>query len=315
FPSLKLNMKRVQRKIAAVLLLNLMCSTCIVFLNKWLYTKMKFPNMTLTCFHFIATSTGLYVCQRANVFSPKRLPLLDIVPLSITFCGFVVFTNLSLQNNTVGTYQLAKVLTTPVIIIIQTYFYNTEFTARIKATLIPITIGVFINSYYDIKFSMVGTLYALAGVLVTALYQILVGSKQKELQANSMQLLYYQAPMSSLMLLVLIPIFEPVVAEGGIFSGSWGFDAIRLVSLTGLIAFLINLTIFWIIGNTSPVTYNMFGHFKFCVTLMGGYIIFQDPIQLYQVFGILITVFGILAYTHEKLKGKSQPQSKIQTRV
>jgi len=49
----------------------------------------------------------------------------------------------------------------------------------------------------------------------------LVGSKQKDLQANSMQLLYYQAPMSSLMLLVIIPFFEPIFSDGGIFSGLW----------------------------------------------------------------------------------------------
>ena len=112
---------------------------------------------------------------------------------------------------------------------------------------IPITLGVFINSYYDIKFTVLGTVYALVGVMVTSWYQVvsvlclnwqcvicnfacivtfffllqLVGSKQKDLQANSMQLLYYQAPMSSLMLLVIIPFFEPVFSDGGIFSGLW----------------------------------------------------------------------------------------------
>ena len=52
----------------------------------------------------------------------------------------------------------------------------------------------------------------------------LVGSKQKELQANSMQLLYYQAPMSSALLLTVIPYFEPVFSENGIFSGSWSLS-------------------------------------------------------------------------------------------
>ena len=65
-----------------------------------------------------------------------------------------------------------------------------------------------------------------------------------------------------------------------------------LVLCSAFVAFFINLTIFWIIGNTSPVTYNMFGHFKFCVTLLGGYTIFHDPIQMNQLFGILITLAG-----------------------
>ena len=57
-----------------------------------------------------------------------------------------------------------------------------------------------------------------------------VGAKQHELQVNSMQLLYYQAPMSSAMLLVAVPFFEPVFAEGGIF-GPWSVSA--LVSSNG----------------------------------------------------------------------------------
>ena len=37
---------------------------------------------------------------------------------------------------------------------------------------IPITLGVFLNSYYDVKFNIFGTFFAGAGVLVTSFYQI-----------------------------------------------------------------------------------------------------------------------------------------------
>lgn len=42
-------------------------------------------------------------------------------------------------------------------------------------------------------------------------------------------------------------------------------------------------------------SYNMFGHFKFCITLVGGYVLFQDPLSLNQVriFALLSNVFGI----------------------
>lgn len=30
-------------------------------------------------------------------------------------------------------------------------------------------------------------------------------------------------------------------------------------------------------------SYNMFGHFKFCITLIGGYLLFHDPLSLNQV--------------------------------
>ncbi|KAI1238935.1 hypothetical protein IHE44_0012030 [Lamprotornis superbus] len=313
-----------QGRLAAGLLVNLAASICIVFLNKWLYVRLGFPNLSLTLVHFAITWLGLYLCQALGAFSPKSLQPAQVLPLALSFCGFVVFTNLSLQSNTIGTYQLAKAMTTPVIVVIQSVAYGKTFPLRIKLTLVPITLGVFLNSYYDVKFSVLGMAFATLGVLVTSLYQVVgngagrerwgawaliwVGAKQHELQVNSMQLLYYQAPMSSAMLLFIIPFFEPVFGEGGIF-GPWTLSAVIMVLLSGIIAFMVNLSIYWIIGNTSPVTYNMFGHFKFCITLLGGCLLFKDPLSVNQGLGILCTLFGILAYTHFKLS--EQESSKM----
>ncbi|KAG7454658.1 hypothetical protein MATL_G00262060 [Megalops atlanticus] len=300
-------------RIVAGLLVNLLSSICIVFINKWIYVHYGFPNMTLTLIHFVVTWLGLYVCQKMDIFSPKSLRPTKIVLLALSFCGFVVFTNLSLQNNTIGTYQLAKAMTTPVIIVIQTVYYRKTFSTKIKLTLIPITLGVILNSYYDVRFNLAGIVFATLGVFVTSLYQVWVGAKQHELQVNSMQLLYYQAPMSSGFLLALVPFFEPLTGEGGIF-GPWSFPALVMVLMSGVIAFLVNLSIYWIIGNTSPVTYNMFGHFKFCITLLGGYMLFQDPLSLHQGLGILCTLMGILAYTHFKLAEQEEGKSRLAQR-
>ena len=49
---------------------------------------------------------------------------------------------------------------------------------------------------------------------------------------NSMQLLYYQAPLSALFVACVIPIFEPVFAAGGIFGTKWSLAAVvRVVML------------------------------------------------------------------------------------
>ncbi|CAH1783717.1 unnamed protein product [Owenia fusiformis] len=285
--------------------LNVCCSIVIVLLNKWVYVTYKFPNITLTCLHFLVTSLGLVCCRQFGMFQPKSLPIIKMLPLSLTFCGFVVFTNLSLQNNTVGTYQICKCMTTPCIIVLQTYFYHKSFSTKVKLTLIPISIGVFLNSYYDIKFSAIGITFATVGVIVTSLYQVWVGEKQQEFQVNSMQLLYYQAPLSAFLLLFVIPWFEPVIGEGGIISNNWSVQAICAVLMTGVVAFCVNLSIFWIIGNTSPLTctrYNMVGHLKFCMTLLGGYLIFNDPIRMIQLGGIFLTLGGVITYTHFKMQ-------------
>lgn len=39
-------------------------------------------------------------------------------------------------------------------------------------------------------------------------------------------------------------------------------------------------------------SYNMVGHTKFCLTLLGGYIFFHDPLQALQLLGIFLTFSG-----------------------
>lgn len=123
-------------KVTLGIFLNLASAIGIVFINKFIYVRYGFPSMTLTLVHFIMTSVGLQICAWLDVFSPKRLMIKKTLPLSASFCGFVVFTNLSLQNNTVGTYQLAKALTTPVILFIQALVYGKSVTLGVKLTVV-----------------------------------------------------------------------------------------------------------------------------------------------------------------------------------
>uniref|UniRef100_A0A8C4WXM7 Solute carrier family 35 member E3 n=1 Tax=Eptatretus burgeri TaxID=7764 RepID=A0A8C4WXM7_EPTBU len=289
---------------------NFASSISVVFLNKWLFAHHSFPSLSLTLVHFAFTWLGLAICCHLGYFAPRRLPLSSLALLALSFCGFVVFTNLSLQTNTIGTYQLAKALTTPVILIIQSAMFGKTFDLQIKLTLIPIFLGVFLNSFYDVKFNGLGIVYASLGVVITSFYQVWVGEKQKELQVNSMQLLYNQAPLSTAALLLVAPWFEPPLSVGG-FSRPWSAAALVLVLLSGIVAFSVNLSIYWIIGNTSPITYNMFGHFKFCVTLLGGYLLFHDPLSLNQALGILCTLLGIATYTYFKLSIKPEPTGQL----
>ncbi|XP_075751116.1 solute carrier family 35 member E3 isoform X1 [Rhipicephalus microplus] len=281
---------------------NVILSILIVILNKWVYVYVNFPNITMTMYHFAMTFAGLLVCRALNVFQVKKLPLRHMLPLATTFCGFVVFTNLSLGHNTVGTYQIIKTLTMPTIMVIQHYWYKKSFSLGIKLTLVPLTLGVYLSTYYDIRFNILGTCYALAGVVVTSLYQVWVGEKQKEFQVNSMQLLFYQAPLSALMLVVLVPIVEPPWAPGGFLYQHWSWLHLMLVLSTGVVAFLVNLSIYWIIGNTSAVTYNVVGHMKLMLVLVGGFVVFQDPVHTEQAIGIVVTLTGVLLYTYIKVQ-------------
>ena len=52
----------------------------------------------------------------------------------------------------------------------------------------------------------------------------------------------------------------------------------------------------------------MVGHCKFCVTLIGGFLLFRDPIAANQFLGILSTLSGIAAYTYLKLREQARQE-------
>ena len=56
--------------------------------------------------------------------------------------------------------------------------------------------------------NFIGTFYAVACMVITAQYQIYVGTKQKELQLNSTQLLTNMMPVSAVIVLSLVPVLD-----------------------------------------------------------------------------------------------------------
>ena len=96
--------------------------------------------------------------------------------------------------------------------------------------------GILVNSMYDLKFNTLGLGIGLVGSVITSFYQVVrwfffqkenkfffnlflkwVGTKQKDLQLNALQLLFYQAPLSAIMLALFIPFFEPLSGNSGAF--------------------------------------------------------------------------------------------------
>jgi solute carrier family 35 protein E3 len=66
----------------------------------------------------------------------------------------------------------------------------------------------------------------------------------------------------------------------------------------------VNLSIFLVIGKTSPVTYNVLGHFKLTVILTMGFVVFGSTLDAKVLMGIAVTLSGVLWYTHLKTAPK-----------
>ncbi len=89
-------------------LINIAAVVGIVMANKLVFTHFKFHFGTLlTVIHFVFTSAGLELGKLVGWIPKKQVEWWRVIPLSVSFCGFVVLTNLSLQYNSVGFYQVS----------------------------------------------------------------------------------------------------------------------------------------------------------------------------------------------------------------
>lgn len=192
-----------------------------VFVNKAIFSdpSLKLAQLTFAAFHFTITWLTLYVLSRPRFafFAPRRASIRDILPLSIAMALNVILPNLSLAFSTVTFYQVARILLTPCVALMNYVLYHQTLPTNAIIALVPACAGVGIVSYYDslpaadanIKTtSGLGVIFAFLGIFASSLYTVWIASYHRKLQMSSMQLLFNQAPVSAFMLLYVIPFVD-----------------------------------------------------------------------------------------------------------
>jgi len=192
-----------------------------VFTNKAIFSdpSLKLAQLTFAAFHFFITWLTLFTLSRPRfaMFTPRRVAIKEIIPLAVAMSLNVILPNLSLAFSTVTFYQVARILLTPMVALMNFVLYKSTLPRNAIYALVPACIGVAMVSYYDslpsadasVKTtSSLGVIFAFSGIFASSLYTVWISSYHKKLQMNSMQLLFNQAPLASFMLLYVIPFVD-----------------------------------------------------------------------------------------------------------
>ena len=237
-----------------------------------------------------------------------------MAPLAAAYVGYVVLNNLSLKLNTVGFYQISKICIMPTLIAIEIALFGKYPSQKTLMAVVLVCLGVALATVTDqgLTTNFIGLLVGVAAILVTAMYQVWAGSKQKELQTGSMQLLHQYTPLAALMLAVLVPILEPV----GLFENApnphtllgftYSFSSIMAIAVSSILGLLVSLSTFLVIGATSSLTYNIVGHLKTVTILTGGCLIFGDTMSVSKLSGVALAMVGIAWYSQMQISTLQQ---------
>jgi solute carrier family 35, member E3 len=187
----------------------------------------------LTCAHLFSTYVLLFVGSQLALFSARSLPRPEAIKLACGSMGFIALTNLSLQYNSVGFYQIMKVMTLPVVAVAERVVYQRPTSKRVVMSLIVVCIGAVTLSLTDFKINILGSVYAVLAILTTAFYQVWGGALQKSLQCNALQLQLSISPWAGLMLTPLVPLFDNVSgSETSLRKFDFTLEPLVLIGLT-----------------------------------------------------------------------------------
>lgn len=148
------------------LLFNFVSTVALTFINKACFSRISFGYpAVLSNFHFFVTWIGVDILRRAGKFKPLHKPYSTLSDRNfltiVVVVGLVTpLNNTSLKLNSIGFYQIFKLLVTPGIVFLE-YILNGKVLSRsCILSLIAVCIFVLLSSGADIDFNVRGTIFA-----------------------------------------------------------------------------------------------------------------------------------------------------------
>ncbi|KAK0389762.1 hypothetical protein NLU13_3335 [Sarocladium strictum] len=288
------------------------CSSSVILFNKWLLDTLNFRfPVILTTYHltfatvvtqFMARFTTL-LDGRKKVKMTSRVYMRAVVPIGIFFSLSLICGNVTYLYLSVAFIQMLKA-TTPVATLISGWILGLS-APNLKQFLnvSAIVVGVIIASMGEIHFVTIGVIYQMGGIVFEALRLTMV---QRLLSSSDFKMdpivsLYYFAPICAVMNGVVALIWEvPRCSMADVYNvGLFTFF------LNGLCAFLLNVSVVFLIGKTSAVVLTLCGVLKDILLVAASMMIWGTQVTALQFFGYSIALGGMVYYKlgYEQLKG------------
>jgi len=311
-------------------LCNIIASVGIILTNKQLVTGLDFHFiLTTLCLNFITTSTVCSALCYAGHFAPKSFPAWDRWRLALLAVLTVLLNNSSVEANSVGFYQIFKLLIIPTVILTErVQGVKRSYSWPIITSLIVSSVGVGMATISDVQINVRGFILACLSDIITAQFQIWQSGKQHEHGLSSMQIQHAVGWSQTLLAAVGTLLFDVcfpsvkgrlLLRPGGLLEHTWkgGFlEGWWLVACCA-IAVVMNLSTYTLLGKTSPVTYQVIGQVKTCLIVTFGYYVFDSKAPsvstawlIFRFAGVAVASSGILSYGVLKTREQNEIEQK-----
>ncbi|XP_062192768.1 UDP-galactose transporter 1-like isoform X2 [Phragmites australis] len=181
-------------------------------------------------------------------------------------------------------------------VILQWLVWRKYFEWRIWASLVPIVGGILLTSITELSFNMFGFCAAMVGCLATSTKTILAESLLHGYKFDSINTVYYMAPFATMILSAPAMVLEGSGVINWLYTYEPVVPALIIIVTSGVLAFCLNFSIFYVIHSTTAVTFNVAGNLKVAAAVLVSWTIFRNPISAMNAVGCAITLVGCTFY-------------------
>ncbi|CAE7241594.1 unnamed protein product [Symbiodinium sp. CCMP2592] len=328
---------RRQLETAAVVTSWFVLNITIASSTKWIFvhgriclqdkgcTTYQYP-VAITVIHMIFSwmLCRVYIFQLRRGLEGKTLGLAqqarEIMPLSLCFALSVAMGNLSLKYIYPSFNQMLGSMSPLITVLLAVVMQQKRFPLKTWLSMPVICVGLAVCSAKELNFNALGAFYASGATVLRAVKSLIQGRLlSTSHQMDSVTLLYYMAPWAA-MWLTLIMLFmeggEPLFLLLAVFDlqglgtdGDGGVtgagQVVFLLMLSGLNACLLNIANFLVTSYTSPVTLQVLGNVKSCLSIAVSVAIFRNSLTLEQAIGVCTCLIGVWMYNQKSSPGPS----------
>ena len=304
----------VRRKQVSFLAFNFFSTIAVTFINKLCFTKVQFGFPAALCnVHFVITWLGVEMMRQLQLFEQldsSRAPSIkdrNFLAIVLLVGTVTPLNNTSLKLNSMGFYQLFKLFVTPMVVLLE-YFLDNKTLSKPRASFLCIVcMFVLLSTSTDAEFSTVGTICASIWVPLAAGYKVQWGRVLRQYQCSTPALMHAVLPYA----IVVQSISGLLVDPPGLLEFEWTQEAIFWIGLSGIAAFLVNLSGFLVMGGVGALAHVLLGQLKTSVICIGAYYIFGASFTFLQLTGATGAILAIVGYTYVTTKEKEKKEDGV----
>ena len=292
----------------AALLSNVISGIGVVLANKAVFVSAHFLHpVALTALHYavnLVMLMGLAAFGSVRWRSVKSSDRRMLHTTTAVWALHNALSNFSLQRNSVGLYQVAKILVTPLICTIEYIFFGVKPMPCQALMLGGACVGVAFATVNDVQVDAHGAVTALASACASAVLKVLQQAALQRHGWTSLELMYRSWGPQLVLLLLSTPMLEPHWRD----LASYELTQYRasLLLLSAVAAFALNVTSLVSIKLTSAITIVLLSQTKTVLTLLGGFLLYDAKPSASMLGGATLAIVSIGAYTYAQVVADKQ---------